>query len=171
LRAQLAALGDPVIVSPWPGEGMPHASEQEAAAAFHRGDGLAGFEARIAAAAGEAPCVLVGFSVGATATWRYLASPSCNTGCVAFLYYGSRIRDCPALVPRCVASLVFAEHEASFDPAALAAIVDRTGASATVLPGTRHGFMNPASAHYRPDIADAQFRSILDSVRARQRVR
>lgn len=161
LRSQLAVLGNPTIISPWPGDGHPFATEQDAVTEFHLRNGLASYEQKIAKAVNGEGAVLIGFSVGATSLWRYVASGECNPQSRATLYYGSRIRDCAELVPRCVTSLFFAEHEPSFDPYLIAASVRKTGAPCTVFTGTYHGFMNSASKHYRPDIADEQFRSIL----------
>ncbi|MBZ8142618.1 hydrolase [Rubrivivax gelatinosus] len=169
LRRQLALLGSPVsIVSPWPGDGRPFATEQQAVQAFHRDDGLAAFERSIAAAAGDAPCFYIGFSVGAAALWRHVAGTRCHPGSRAFLYYGSRIRDARHLLPRCPTTLYFAAHEPSFEPAVLARELAASGADCHVLDGTHHGFMNAASPHFRPDIADAHLsmlRRCMDSQR------
>jgi hypothetical protein len=157
LRAQLAVLGQPTILSPWPGEGCPFASEQEAVTEFLRQDGLATYTQKIANAANAEAAMLIGFSVGATSLWRYVADPQCNPQCHATLYYGSRIRDCTELSPRCPAAVFFAEHEASFDPYALAWTLRQAGSPCAVLGGTHHGFMRATSAHFRPDIAEAHF--------------
>lgn len=165
LRQQLAALGQPIIISPWPGEGRPHATEQDAVAAFHLHDGLTSYEQKIAAAADGEPVMLIGFSVGATSAWRYVASPHCNPNSRAILYDGSRIRDHVALVPRCPATLFFAEHEASFNPEAVAESVRKPGVHCTVVSGTHHGFMNPASKNFRPDIAQEHVNMLVLSTR------
>lgn len=169
LRAQLAVLGQPVIVSPWPGEGNPFANEQEAATAFHQQDGLSSYERRIAEVARGEPSVLIGFSVGATSLWRYVASPHCTAASLAFLYYGSRIRDYRTLVPRCQTSVYFAEHEISFKPESLVDDLGQSGVMCSVLAGTYHGFMNPASHHFRSDIANEHLRMLLCSIREHAR--
>lgn len=166
LRQQLAALGQPIIISPWPGEGRPFATEQEAVSAFHLHDGLTSYEQKIADAADGKPVMLIGFSVGATSAWRYVASPHCNPNSRAILYDGSRIRDHVALVPRCPTTLFFAEHESSFNPEAVALSVRKSGARCTVISGTRHGFMNPVSNHYRPDIAQEHISMLVLSTQA-----
>lgn len=153
LRAQLAVLGEPIIVSPWTGEGCPYANEQDAVSEFHRQDGLSSYEQKIAQAANGEAALLIGFSVGATSLWRYVSGPQCNTNSRAVLYYGSRIRDYLELAPLCPTSVYFAEHEPSFNPESIAISVRKSGALCSVISGTRHGFMSPISSHYRPDIA------------------
>ena len=160
LRAQLATLGDPIIISPWPVDGRPYSTEQEAVSEFHRQDGLSAYERKIADIVDDQAACLVGFSVGASSLWRYVSSPRCNPGSCAFLYYGSRIREHATLVPRCRTSLIFAEHETSFDPLSIASALALNGVQCDLIGGTYHGFMNPASIHFHPDIARDQFERI-----------
>lgn len=165
LRSLLAALGDPIILSPWPEDGCPFASEEDAVAAFHAKNGLAAYEQKIADRVEDQPAFLIGFSVGAASLWRYIASERCAAQSRAFLYYGSRIRDAIGLTPRCPADVVFAEHEPSFSPRAVAASIARPGVACSVIDGTRHGFMNPSSMHYRHDIASQQIALLLGAIR------
>lgn len=161
LRALFHGLGAPVtFVSPWDGEGSPFASEQEAATAFHAQDGLARYQQAIAAAAGPSPACLIGFSVGATALWLHAGSAHCHPGSHAFLYYGSRIREHTGVLPRCAVSAVFAEVEPAFTPAAVARQIASAGVACTVLPGTRHGFMNPRSPAFCAQRAQAELERI-----------
>lgn len=164
LRSQLAVLGKPTIVSPWPGEGHPFATEQDAVSEFHRRDGLSSYEQKIAATVNGEEALLIGFSVGATSLWRYVASARCHPNSRATLYYGSRIRDCSELVPRCPTSVFFAEYEPSFDPHGVAPSIRESGAFCAVLSGTHHGFMSAASSHYRADIAAEHFRRLASGV-------
>lgn len=164
LRAQLAVLGRSTILSPWPGDGCPYASEQDAVSNFHHQDGLSVYEQKIAQAVQGDAVLLVGFSVGATGLWRYIAGTQCNTNSRAILYYGSRIRDYVALTPRCSATVYFAEHEPSFPPEIAVTAVRKSGAFCSVVPGTSHGFMNPSSRHYRPDIAQEHL-AMISSIR------
>jgi dienelactone hydrolase len=166
LRAQLAVLGEPIIVSPWPGEGRPYATEQDAASAFHQQDGPSSYEQKIAEAVNGEAALLIGFSVGATSLWRYVAGSQCSTNSRAFLYYGSRIRDYLTLVPRCPTSVFFAEHEPSFHPESVAISVRESGALCSVISGTRHGFMSPTSSHYRPDLAQEHLDMLLSRIHA-----
>jgi dienelactone hydrolase len=163
LRKQFSILGQPIIVSPWSGDGCPFATEQDAVAVFHRQNGLASYERKIAEAANGEAALLVGFSVGATSLWRHIASPRCCSMSRAFLYYGSRIRDYPQLRPRCTTSVFFAAHEPSFDPPSLALTIRKSGTQCSVIDGTQHGFMNPCSSHYREDIARAHLSMLLKS--------
>ena len=153
LQTLLAELGDVTFLSPSIEGSQPYASEQEAVAAFQQRDGLSTYQRQIADVANGQPIFLIGFSVGATSAWQYIASPECNVDSHAVLYYGSRIRDSLALVPRCAASVIFAEHEASFEPHAIASMIAKSGANCSIIAGTHHGFMNPSSANYRADVA------------------
>ena len=157
VRQLFAPLGEALtFLSPWDGEGCPYASEAEAVQAFHAQDGLRRYGETIARAVQGEAVFLVGLSVGASSVWQYLASPACSPGSEAVLYYGSRIRDHRALRPRCATELVFAAREASFDPQALAAELKGHVAACSVLPGTAHGFMNPASPHFQPALAASE---------------
>ncbi|WP_238945102.1 hypothetical protein [Vandammella animalimorsus] len=155
------------LLSPWPGDGErpPHASEAEAVAAFHAHQGLPRYAQRIAQAMGDAPVFLVAFSVGAASAWHALAGPACHPHSRAVLYYGSRIRDALTLTPRCPVQLVFAEREAGFEPQAIAPALAASGAHCAILPGTRHGFMNPLSPHFQPVLAQAQRAWLCQSLR------
>ena len=68
----------------------------------------------------------------------------------------SRIREHRTLRPRCATELVFTAREASFDPQALAAELKGQVAACSVLAGTAHGFMNPASPHFLPALAASE---------------
>ena len=110
LRSLLAVLGDPVILSPWPEDGCPFASEEDAVHAFHAKNGLRSYAQKIADVVEDQPAFLIGFSVGATSLWRYIASQRCHVQSRAFLYYGSRIRD--AVAPYNLAWLEIDVHDA-----------------------------------------------------------
>ena len=157
LQTLLAELGDLTFLSPSIEGNQPFVNEQEAVAAFQLRDGLSTYQRQIADIANGQPIFLIGFSVGATSAWRYIASSECHVGSHAVVYYGSRIRDSLALVPRCAASVIFAEHEVSFEPKTIASVIVKSGANCATIVGTRHGFMNPSSANYRADIASEQF--------------
>ncbi len=133
---------------PWNTDKCPYKTEQEAVAAFHSQNGLVTYQQKIAEAAGSKPSFLIGFSVGATSMWLYAASENCHPDSHAQLIYGSRIRDYLSIVPRCKASLIFAEHESSFRPESVATKMMNTPVACTIIKNTRHGFMNPHSPHY-----------------------
>jgi dienelactone hydrolase len=157
IRSQWRHLGAGITwVSPWDGDGCPHPSEAAAVQAFHAQSGLQAYADKIARAAHQRPALLIGFSVGATSMWLHAGSPRCHPQSRAMLYYGSRIRDHLAVKPRCPVSLVFAEHEASFEPASLVAQLQHAGVNASMVANTSHGFMNPGSRHHRADLMPAQ---------------
>jgi len=164
LRGLLSALGDHTLLSPWSGHGHPYASEQEAVSAFHERDGLSTYARQIADAVNGRPAFLIGFSVGATSVWRYIASTRCSKDSHAVMYYGSRIRESLELVPRCSASVVLAEHEQSFEPRTIAAAISKSGADCTIIPGTHHGFMNPISPWFRADVAHEQIALLAQAI-------
>lgn len=146
LAALAGELGSPaVLLSPWAGDGCPFSSESEAHTAFVAGDGLEAYAAGIAAAAGGEPVFLVGFSVGATASWLYAAGKSGHPQSRALLFYGSRIRHYVDCLPAFPLGLIFAEHEPAFSPAAIAPRLASPAVDVRIEPDSRHGFMNRLS--------------------------
>lgn len=172
LRNMIAAIDpDALFLSPWDTDACPFASEQEAAAAFTAGKGIASYAARIAEAAQDEPAFIIGFSVGASAAWVHAASPRCHPASVATLFYGSRIRDHADLVPAVATTVVLAEKEPSFDPVELVKAIHRERVRAFIEPGTSHGFMNPDSPHHAPAQSAAYLRQLAaDLARYRQQV-
>lgn len=154
LRSLFKNLSEQIqFLSPWDGDGRPYETEQEAVAAFHADNGLSAYQQKIANAAGNVPTFFIGFSVGASSLWLYTGSERCHPNSRAQLYYGSRIRDHLALTPRCATSLIFAEHEVSFQPASIAKRLHDTAVKCTIIQGARHGFMNPHSSNFEAAIA------------------
>lgn len=143
-----------LVVSPYGGERPRFASEMEAYAAFTARTSIARYTEVLAGRLRERPFDLaLGFSVGASALWLCLAE---DTPCLprrAALYYGSRIREHTELTPRCPTRLIFAEHEAAFAPAELTQRLLDRGLDARIIPGSAHGFMNPLSPGYSPQLA------------------
>lgn len=134
------------IASPYGDERRRFVSEMEAYAAFSAQTDIAGYAELLRARLRERPCDLaLGFSVGATALWLCLAQPAPWLPKRAMLYYGSRIREHAQLSPLCPTRLIFAEGETAFDPASLVQRLCARGLQAELLPGSRHGFMNPLS--------------------------
>ncbi len=161
IRTQWRSLGDALtLVSPWDIDGCPHPSEAAAVQAFHAQNGLQAYADKIAQAADQRPALLIGFSVGATSMWLHAGSPRCHPQSRARLYYGSRIRDHLAVKPRCAVSLVFAEHEPSFEPARLVAQLREAGVDASMVANTSHGFMNPHAQHSHADVAQVQIEQL-----------
>lgn len=161
LRALATDLGGDVeLLSPWEGEGSPQATEQASHAAFVAGPGFDAYAERIALAAAGEPVMLVGFSVGATAAWLFAAGRHCHPDSRLVLFYGSRIRNYLDLRPRCRVEAIFAEHEAAFDPHAVAAAIASETVRTVVVPGSTHGFMNALSPGYDAALAEGQLAAL-----------
>lgn len=157
LRELFSHVDDEIsFLSPWETEESPYTNEQEAVAAFQAQHGLQRYQEKIADAAANAPALLIGFSVGATAMWLHIASEHCHPASRACLYYGSRIRDHQHCVPRCPSTVIFAEHEFSFQPQSIIANISHPHVQCSIIPATRHGFMNPCSASFDQDITQQQ---------------
>lgn len=151
------------VVSPYGDERPRFGSEMEAYAAFSARTSIGKYAEELAAQLRARPVELaLGFSVGASALWLCLAEAGLAS-CLprrAILYYGSRIRQHAQLTPACPTRLVFAEREAAFDPAELAARLRTQGHDATVIPGSAHGFMNPLSPGYDARLAETETASL-----------
>lgn len=151
LRAWTADLGLAAVFASPHANGESFADERRAYAAFMAGGGVSAYAETLRGMLAQAPspfaCAL-GFSAGASALWLCLAEQAAWTPGRAALYYGSRIREHAHLRPRCATRLAFAEREASFDPAPLAAQLASAGLDAAVIPGSAHGFMNPRSSGF-----------------------
>lgn len=144
------------FLSPWDSDENPYPTEQEAVKAFHAEQGLLRYQQKIAKVAGDAPALLIGFSVGASALWQYASSEECHRDSRAVMYYGSRIRDHLSLAPRCKSSLIFAEHESAFQPHRIVDQLTNSSTDCAVIAGTRHGFMNPHSPHFDSSLTHQQ---------------
>ena len=151
------------VVSPYAGVRPRFGSEMEAYAAFSARTSIEKYAEELAAHLRARPFDLaLGFSVGASALWLCLAEASLAR-CLpkrAVLYYGSRIRQYSRLTPACPTRLIFAEREASFDPAELATRLRAQGHDASVVPGSAHGFMNPLSPGYDARLAGREIDAI-----------
>ncbi len=156
----LRALQVDQMLSPWDEGACPIPDEQAAVAVFLQNGGIQAYVKRIAETAAGEPVVMIGFSVGATSVWHYLATQECHPDSKAILFYGSRIRDALDLSPRCQTSLIFAEHEASFDPSSLMSRVDHPLIKCGLVHGAAHGFMNPRHARYDAALAQKQISAI-----------
>jgi len=127
-------------------------SEEEGYARFMEAGGVEPYARRILTALDADPAIsfLVGFSAGASAAWIACADVPAARLDGAVLFYGSRIRGCAELAPRCPVRLVFAEREASFDPAPLVLSLAERGLDASLVRGCGHGFMNALSENFSP---------------------
>lgn len=141
------------VVSPYGDERPRFSGEMEAYAAFTARTSVGKYAGELAAhLANPGPRgpwdLAVGLSVGASALWLALTGLK-TAPRRSVLYYGSRIREHRHLRPAGDIRLVFAEREASFDPASLAAELAAAGYPAMILPGTAHGFLNPLSPGFQ----------------------
>lgn len=102
---------------------------------------------------------LLGYSVGATIAWlcsgdpekcsdsyRYCGSFHKLSGVIG--YYGSRIRDYTALIPRCPVLLLYPEEEIFFDPHALQQELSKQEMAEVYIMKGKHGFADPYSINY-----------------------
>ncbi len=89
---------------------------------------------------------LLGYSIGATVAW--LCSDEKNIDGVIG-YYGSRIRDYMAVIPKCPVLLIFPSHEKAFDVNTFVSSFKkvRTDVAIHLLDG-EHGFADPFSQNY-----------------------
>lgn len=156
------------LLSPWYDQKRPEGTEAEWVSHFLASEGIARYASHIAECAGGQATVFIGFSVGATAVWHALARAECHTQSRAYLFYGSRIRDAVDLAVRCRTHLLFAEHEASFDPHQLIERFVSPQVEAEVLTGLYHGFMNPLHQHFDPQRADLEIARIAQDIRSMQ---
>ncbi|MFZ6800454.1 hypothetical protein [Undibacterium sp. Di24W] len=165
LKALFHDYGDEIkFLSPWNKDVCPYNTEQEAVTVFHAKNGLVTYQQKIAEAVGQSPALLIGFSVGASSLWLHIASQNCHPASYAQLFYGSRIRDHVSFIPRCKTSLIFAEHESSFEPKKLATELVSSQVDCSIIQESHHGFMNPRSSHFNETLTRqllAQLKSSL----------
>lgn len=162
LIAQLAQLGPIEIVSPWDDYAPQTENEQAKVEEFVARDGFTDYARRIAESAQGEPVFLLGFSVGATSAWHYLASPACHPDSVAVLYYGSRIRKALELRARCDCHLIFAEYETAFSPIELRPHLETEHTRFVLASGQHHGFMNPLHPQFDADFATQQLTWLVE---------
>lgn len=153
--------GETEIVSPYDTSKAMDGTEEEAYDAFLASGGLDAYTRKLSIAISERrPDALVAFSAGAGAAWRVLSSPGLSLR-QAVLFYGSRIRGDMNLRPSVPTKLIFAEKEKAFDVAPVVATLRAQGIDAVMMPGTRHGFMNPRSPGFDPVAAQAGIRETV----------
>ncbi|ACT01602.1 dienelactone hydrolase family protein [Paenibacillus sp. JDR-2] len=103
--------------------------------------------------------ILVGFSIGATASWLCSTSPDISA---VVGYYGSRIRSYAELNPGCPVLLFYPETEPSFD---VDQLMDELRVMKQVITrkfSGNHGFADPYSARYVQASADEAFAQMVD---------
>jgi dienelactone hydrolase len=107
---------------------------------------------------------LVGFSVGATASWICSNNPDV-AGVVG--YYGSRIRSYMDVSPACPALLFYPEIEPSFQVDELiTSLKDKPQVEVHKISG-QHGFSDPYSARYLEASANEAFHFMLTFLKSK----
>lgn len=151
LRETLQRIGvDAHIVSPY-SELQTFANEADAYQAFTASGGMDGYYHRLLEAISQYPKhqlkLLVGFSAGASALWRFVASEhtlDLAADPLAWLYYGGQIRNELALEPK-VSTVIRWSLETQFDVwQCHQALQNKLMVDSAVLPYP-HGFVNPQS--------------------------
>jgi dienelactone hydrolase len=150
----------PILLSPYREQHDCFSDEQDAYRSFQHNGGLEAYLERInPVLQREKVDACVGFSAGATAAWRAACDENSNLP-PAILFYGSRIRDYACLRPHSPVELIFAEEEAHFSVAPLAACLADAGCPVSVWPGTKHGFMNMRSSGFDAQAMEAGLRAV-----------
>lgn len=136
------------IVDPYDGQTLRFNSEAEAYARFCADCGLERYTdmAREKVRIIEDETALVGMSVGASAIWNMSAEAGHVHKAVCF--YGSRIRENPAIRPACETVLVFPEAEKHFPVPELSRRLANTPKVRCIDTAYRHGFMNRLSVNF-----------------------
>ncbi|GAE29537.1 dienelactone hydrolase family protein [Alkalihalobacillus hemicellulosilyticus] len=100
---------------------------------------------------------VVGFSVGATIAWLCSEDESVD-GVVG--YYGSRIRDYVAIIPKSPTMLFFPKEEKSFNVDELISTLDKKNIKIYKFNG-QHGFSDPYSSKYHERSAQKACRQMI----------
>ena len=136
------------LVDPYQGKAQQFAGEAQAYDAYiaqcgH--DNYAVIAAQALQRSGQPYDIALGFSAGATALWRALAT--CDSAQVkqAILFYPGQIHQHLALQPQLATEVIFGHSEPHFDVASVCTqLQTKPGVSAQPTRFT-HGFMNPSS--------------------------
>ncbi|RAP22370.1 hypothetical protein C2W64_03585 [Brevibacillus laterosporus] len=97
--------------------------------------------------------VVMGFSVGATVAWLLTEHIGLCDRIVG--YYGSRIRKYTNITPKVPVLLLYGESEPAFDIATLLQSLSNTSQVTLKQYTALHGFSNPYSRHYQPNVASS----------------
>ncbi|MDV2686429.1 dienelactone hydrolase family protein [Alkalihalophilus lindianensis] len=101
---------------------------------------------------------VIGFSVGATIAWLCSEDESVD-GVVG--YYGSRIRNYVAILPKSPIMLFFPQEEKSFNVDELISTLDKKNIKIYKFSG-QHGFSDPYSSKYNEKSAQKAYRQMMD---------
>lgn len=147
---------------------FPYENSKEAYQAYRNSVGFDAYK-KINALALElkqsyAKVFIIGFSVGATLAWRCSESPLYDG---VICCYGSRIRDCTAVVPQCPALLVFARQD-SFDVAkTVGQLRGKKHTTIEIIDGA-HGFADCYCTSYSQPAAELLDRLRINFLAARK---
>ena len=151
LMADLSASGAEVqLLDPYQGQEQTFADEQQAYTAFCEQCGHEAYAAQVQQYLLKAASfdVVIGFSAGASALWRALASDKVSGIKQALLFYPGQIYPYLQLTPKVPVRLVFGHSEPHFDVAAVCAQLNRNLDIYAQHTRYAHGFVNPASVAF-----------------------
>jgi len=155
LKPLLQALTTPerniTLLDPYGGREQMFATESDAYSAFITECGHDAYAAKVESTIAESAMefeLALGFSAGASALWRVLATASAAAIQRAVLFYPGQIHQHLALQPRVPVSLIFGQTEPHFQVAALCQqLAGKVGVTTHISP-YQHGFINPASSAF-----------------------
>lgn len=141
------------IVDPFNGRFMEFGCEADAYARFMKTVGMDAYASILSSALSRyaSDVTLLGFSVGASATWQLSGNPLPASVERAVCFYGSQIRHNTDIDPRFPIDIVFPEHEAHFSVRGLSETLSRKPKVTIHHSAYLHGFMNPHSTNFDSD--------------------
>lgn len=109
------------------------------------------------------PQVIVGFSAGATATWRALCSLSSNTIAHFIGFYPGQIRHHLELNATCPSTFIFPSFETHFEVNPVIDTLRQQANVSVIKTDLLHGFMNSNSKHFSKQASTDCWRALFDS--------
>ncbi|WP_020583967.1 dienelactone hydrolase family protein [Endozoicomonas elysicola] len=142
--------GNVELVDPYDGKNMGFTSESEAYNCFCSEVGLNAYTNKLAEkiAISDHQVSLLGFSVGASAIWKFSEKPAASRVSGAVGFYGSQIRHDSHIEPAFPMYLVFPKEEKHFAVSELIDVVEKKQHVELLRSDFLHGFMNPHSSNY-----------------------
>lgn len=143
-------IGASSIVDPYEGHMMGFSNEVEAYSYFVKAVGLDNYLAHLLkmVESVEHEVTLVGFSVGASVTWRLSEIKGNHLVKRAYCFYGSQIRNFTHIEPLFEMNLIFPKSEPDFDVVELQKSLTRKARVNSERVEYLHGFMNYESTNY-----------------------
>jgi len=138
------------IVDPYSGKHCTFTDEDDAYRDFQQNCGLETLtdSLTLSLESVQGTSDLLGFSVGATATWLVTAKTHSTPIRQAICFYGSRIREYTDLEPLCPTSLIFPQREEEFSVEQIAQQLETKNRTEIIRTAYHHGFMNRVSRNY-----------------------